>query len=73
MDAVICFEPFRGGPVLHWDNFDVVAIVYVTQHDIGVSLAGSHRELSREFGVKLTLIGEDCVHEVGLAAQVWIR
>jgi hypothetical protein len=72
VDAVICFDPFRCGPGLHWDEFNVVAIVYVTQHDIGVSFAGSDRELSRQVRVKLTLIGDDCVHEVGLAAQVWI-
>jgi hypothetical protein len=72
VDAAICFDPFRGGYGLHWDDFNVVAIVYVAQHDIGVSFAGSDRELSRQVGVKLTLIGDDCVHEVGLAAQVRI-
>jgi hypothetical protein len=72
VDAVIFFDPFRGGPGLHWDDFNVVAIVYVTQNDIGVSFAGSDRELSRQVGVKVTLIGDDCVHEVGLAAQVRI-
>jgi hypothetical protein len=30
MDAVICFDPFRGGTGLHWNDFDVVAIIYVT-------------------------------------------
>jgi hypothetical protein len=73
MDAVICFDPFRGGPGPHWDDFYVFTIVYVTQHDIGVAFAGSDREPSRQVGVKLTLIGEDCLHEVGIAAQVQIR
>jgi hypothetical protein len=72
MDDVICFDSFRGGPGLHWDDFDVVAIIYVTKHDIGVSLAGSDRELSRQVGVKLCLIGDDGVHEVGLTSQVRI-
>jgi hypothetical protein len=30
MDAVICFDPFRGGPGLHWNDFDVVSIIYLT-------------------------------------------
>jgi hypothetical protein len=30
MDAVICFDPFLGGPGLHWNDFDVVAIIDVT-------------------------------------------
>jgi hypothetical protein len=34
MNDAICFDLFRGRPGLHWDDFDVVAIVYVTQHDI---------------------------------------
>jgi hypothetical protein len=72
VDSVICLDPFRGGPGLHWDDFNVVAIVYVTQHDIGVFFAGLDRELSRQVGVKLTLICDDCVHEVGLATQVRI-
>jgi hypothetical protein len=30
MDAVICFDPFQGGPGLHGDDFNVVAIIDVT-------------------------------------------
>jgi hypothetical protein len=30
MDAVICFEPFRGGPGLYWNDFDVIAIIDLT-------------------------------------------
>jgi hypothetical protein len=42
-------------------------------HHIRVSFAGSHRELSRQVGVKLTLIDYDGVHKVGLCAQICIR
>jgi hypothetical protein len=45
----------------------------VTDHHIRVSFAGSHRELSRQVGVELTLIDYDGIHEVGLCAQVCIR
>jgi hypothetical protein len=30
MDVAVCFDPIRGGPGLHWDYFDVVAIIDVT-------------------------------------------
>jgi hypothetical protein len=30
MDAVICFYPLRGGPGLHWNDFDVIVIIDVT-------------------------------------------
>jgi hypothetical protein len=30
MDAVICFDPFRGRPGFHWNDFDVVSIIDVT-------------------------------------------
>jgi hypothetical protein len=43
MDAVICFDPFRGGPGLHGNDLNVVAIIDVTYHYIRVSFAGSHR------------------------------
>jgi hypothetical protein len=29
-DAVICFDPFRGEPGLHWNDFDVISVVDVT-------------------------------------------
>jgi hypothetical protein len=73
MNAVICFDPFRGGPELHGDDLNVVSIIDVTDHHIRVSFAGSHRELPCQVGVELTLIDYDCVHEVGLCAQVCIR
>jgi hypothetical protein len=73
MNAVICFDPFRGGPGPHGGEFNVVAIIDVTDHHIRVSLAGSDRELSCQVCVELTLIHYDCIHEVGLGAQVFIR
>jgi hypothetical protein len=30
VDAVICFDPFLWGSGLHWNDFDVVAIIDVT-------------------------------------------
>jgi hypothetical protein len=73
MNAVICFDPFRGGPRLHGDELDVVAIIDIADHHIRVSFAGYHRELSGKVGVKLTLINQDGVHEVGLCAQIVLR
>jgi hypothetical protein len=72
MDAVICFDPFLDGPLLHGNDFKVVAIIDITYHDVRVSFAGSYRELDRQVGVELTLIDYDCVQEVVIGAQVWI-
>jgi hypothetical protein len=47
MDVVICFDPFRGGPGLHWYNFDVIAVKNITYHNVPVALAGSHRKFPR--------------------------
>jgi hypothetical protein len=44
----------------------------ITDHDVRFSFAGSHRELSRQVGVELTLIDYDGVNEVGLGAQVCV-
>jgi hypothetical protein len=73
MNSVICLDPFRGGPCLHGDDFNLVAIIDVTYHHIRVSLAGYNRELSCQVCVELTLIDYNCIHEVGLGAQVFIR
>jgi hypothetical protein len=73
MNGVICFDPFRGGSIFHGDDFNVVAIIDIEDHHIQVSFAGSHQELSRQVGVKLTLIDYDSVHEVGLCAQICFR
>jgi hypothetical protein len=34
MDGAICFDPFRGGPRFHGDDFNVVAVVNIAYHDI---------------------------------------
>jgi hypothetical protein len=73
MNGVICFNPLRSGPRFHGDDFNVVAIINITDHHVRVSFAGLHRELSRQVRVKLTLIDYDGVHEVGLCAQVSVR
>jgi hypothetical protein len=46
MDVGICFDPFRGGPGLHWDNFDLIAAKNITDHDVRVALAGPHWKFS---------------------------
>jgi hypothetical protein len=62
MDGIICFDPLRGGSRLLGDYFNVVAIIHMADHDVRVSFAGSHRELSRQVGVKLALIDYDGIH-----------
>jgi hypothetical protein len=47
MDVIICFDPFRGGPRLHWDNFDIVAVKNITDPNVPVVLAGPHWKFSR--------------------------
>jgi hypothetical protein len=48
MDVSICFDPFLGGPRLHWDNFDITAFINITDHNVKtVALAGPHRKFSR--------------------------
>jgi hypothetical protein len=37
------------------------------------SFSGTDRELSRQIGVELRLIGYDCIQEVILGAQVCVR
>jgi hypothetical protein len=26
MDVIIFFDPFQGGQVFHWDNFDIITV-----------------------------------------------
>jgi hypothetical protein len=47
MDVVIFFDPFQGGPGIHRDNFDVIAVKNITDHDVPVALAGPHWKFSR--------------------------
>jgi hypothetical protein len=72
MDAVVCFDPFRVGSSFHGDDFDLVAIIDITDHHIIVSLTGSNWEISCQVCVELTLIHHDCIQEVGLGAQVFV-
>jgi hypothetical protein len=73
MNAAICFDPFRGGPGLHWNDFDVIEIIDLTKHYIIFSISGSNRELSCQVCVELTLIDYECIYEVGIGAPVCIR
>jgi hypothetical protein len=47
MDVIILFDPFRGGPRLHWDNFDIIAVKNITYHNVPGAVAGTHRKFSR--------------------------
>jgi hypothetical protein len=47
MDVIICFDPFQGRPGLHWDNFDIIAVKNITDHNVPLALAGPHRNFSR--------------------------
>jgi hypothetical protein len=47
MDVIICFDPLRGGPRLHWDNFDIISVKNRTDHNVPVSIAEPHRKFSR--------------------------
>jgi hypothetical protein len=47
MDVIILFDQFRGGPGLHWDNFDIIAVKNITDHNVRVALAGPNRKFSR--------------------------
>jgi hypothetical protein len=47
MDVVICFDPLRGVPGLHFENFDVIAVKNITYHDVPVALAGPHWKFYR--------------------------
>jgi hypothetical protein len=69
MDAIIYFDPFRGGPGLHWDNFDIIAVKNITDHNGRVALAGPHREFSRQIRVKLTLADQDGIDKMGFCAE----
>jgi hypothetical protein len=34
MDGIICFDPFRGGTRFNGDDFNLVAVVNIADHDI---------------------------------------
>jgi hypothetical protein len=72
MDVVIGLDPFWGGSGFHRYDFDVVSVINITDHDVRVSLTGSHQEFSREVRVKLSLINQDGINKVGFCAQVCV-
>jgi hypothetical protein len=72
MNVIICLDPYRGGPVFHWDNFDIIAVIDITDHDIRVALDGSDRELSHQVRVKLSLVDQDGVNKMGFCAQICV-
>jgi hypothetical protein len=34
MDGIICFDPLLGGSIFHGDDFNVVAVIKIADHDI---------------------------------------
>jgi hypothetical protein len=34
VDVIICFDPFGGRLVFHWDDLNVVAVINIADHDI---------------------------------------
>jgi hypothetical protein len=72
MDGIIGIAPFSGGPRFHWDEFNVVAVINIADHDILVSFSGLDREFSRQVCVKLSLVDQDGINEVGFCAQVCV-
>jgi hypothetical protein len=72
MDVIIIIDSFRGGPRFYWDDLNVVAVINVADHNVRVALAGSHREFSRQVCIKLTLIDQDDINQMGCCAQICI-
>jgi hypothetical protein len=33
MNMIICFDPFRGGPGFRWENFDIIAVINITDRE----------------------------------------
>jgi hypothetical protein len=62
----------RGGPGFHWDIFDIIAVKNITYHNVIVALAGSHRKLSRQVRVKLSLVDQDGVNKMGFCARICV-
>jgi hypothetical protein len=72
MDVIICFDLFRGGPGIHWDNFDIIAVKNITDHNVRVALAGLHRKFSRQIRVKLSLVDQDGINKMGFRARICV-
>jgi hypothetical protein len=64
IDVIICFDPLRGGPGLHWDNFEIIVVINITYHGLRVALAGPHPKFSRQIRVKLSLVDQDGINEL---------
>jgi hypothetical protein len=72
MDVSICVDPFRGGPGLHWDNFYIIAVINITDHNVRVALAGPHQKFSRQIRVKLSLVDQDGINKMGFCARMCV-
>jgi hypothetical protein len=72
MDLIICFDPFRGGPGLHWENFDIITVKNITDHNVRVALAGPHHKYSRQSRVKLSLVDQDGINKMGFCARICV-
>jgi hypothetical protein len=70
MDVIICFDPFQGGTRIHWDNFDIIAVKNITDHNVPVALAGPHRIFPRQIHVKLSLVYQDGINKMGFCARI---
>jgi hypothetical protein len=71
-DVIICFDPFRVRPGLHWDNFDIIAVKNITNHNVRVALAGLHRKFSGQIRVKLPLVDQDGMNKMGFRARICV-
>jgi hypothetical protein len=72
MDATMCFDPFRGVPGLHLENFDIIAVINITYHNVRVALDGPHLKFSRQIRVKLSLVDQDGTNEMGFCARIGV-
>jgi hypothetical protein len=70
MDVVVCVDPFRGGPGLRWENFDLIAVKNITYHNVPVALVVPHRKFSRLIGVQLSLAHQDGINKMGFCARI---
>jgi hypothetical protein len=72
MNVIICLDSFRGGPGFHSDNFDIIAVLNITDHYGRVALAVSHRIFYRQVSVKLSLVDQDGVNNMGFRAHMCV-
>jgi hypothetical protein len=48
VNVFICFDPFRGGPLFHRHNFDLVAVIRVAYNNVPVEFNGSYQKFPFE-------------------------